>query len=401
MTILSNGVKGYAEGYYGRLLSWQDRLAVLDRLYANKFNTYYYAPKEDVKHRFHWREPYGESWRHSFREFCAQAKARQIYVVAGIAPGLDFDFAHLPDGADFKALLSKAIQLSNDGAASISLLMDDIDADFDKRCGTFSSEGAAHASLANALGCKLHEAMIFATLNNATKSTPESSAISSGVPLWVTPRIYADELSAEAPGYLPAFVEQLHNHHSLLYCGSDVVARHVNSDLTLAGHIPQHRIIIWDNLYANDYCPRRLFVGPWQGREECENILINPTGHLQTDCLLIDLMAHDENVTALEHWRYVLNRYDVPESFQAIASYFHHPVCNDSPDKQWQAPSAEVYDAIEHCLWRWKSDLSREWYSYLFGLKHDLLLSENKLPHLRIRKTQTQALRKRLMDKSR
>ena len=37
------------------------------------------------------------------------------------------------------------------------------------------------------------------------------------------------------------------------------------------------KIIIWDNYYSNDYCPRRIFVGPLTGRKNINDIMINPT----------------------------------------------------------------------------------------------------------------------------
>jgi hypothetical protein len=43
-------------------------------------------------------------------------------------------------------------------------------------------------------------------------------------------------------------------------------------------------------------------------------------------------------------------------------------------------------------LWSWKSELSREWYPCLFGLKHDLQLYQNNLTSERLIKTQTKAL---------
>ncbi len=69
---MSNCVQGYAEGYYGRLLNWDERLAVLDKLAEVGHNTYYYAPKEDARHRWQWRTPYDSDWRHSFALFCQQ-----------------------------------------------------------------------------------------------------------------------------------------------------------------------------------------------------------------------------------------------------------------------------------------------------------------------------------------
>ena len=41
-------VKGYIEGYYGKLLTWTERNRIIDILKKNKMNFYFYCPKEDL-----------------------------------------------------------------------------------------------------------------------------------------------------------------------------------------------------------------------------------------------------------------------------------------------------------------------------------------------------------------
>ncbi|NND91998.1 MAG: hypothetical protein HKN42_14150 [Granulosicoccus sp.] len=369
-------VQGYAEGYYGKLFEWSDRHTVLATLAAQAQNTYYYAPKEDSLHRLRWREPYGQSWRADFSRFCDSSRAQGVQVVAGVAPGLDFDFAHLNGGADLQALVRKCRQLIDDGAGCVSLLLDDIDENFRTRSGGIASEGHAHARLANVLGDEL------------------------GRSLWVTPRIYANELAVSAPDYLPDFLSTLHEEHSVLYCGSDIVARRADpraiQDVAPAG---KHSLVLWDNLYANDYCPQRLFTGPWCGRETAGNVLLNPTGLLHTDCLLLDMMASFRTTVhdPASLWRKVMSRHGVPEAFNLIGCYFGHPVFNGEASEIPEPPTPEVFDAFDECLWRWKTPLSREWYSFLFSVKLDLLIERGSMSALRIRKTQSIPQARRLL----
>lgn len=369
-------VRGYAEGYYGRLPSWQDRLALLDTMASLGQNTYYYAPKEDALHRLYWRQPYDAAWREQFSAFCDAAKQRSISVVAGVAPGLDFDYNHLSGGPDLQALLNKFRQLREDGADQLSLLMDDIDEDFHSRSAGIGSEGLAHARLSNTLADTL------------------------GQPLWVTPRVYANELSGSGPDYLPDLLYALESQHTVLYCGSDIVARQADaSDITKMAPASDHPMVVWDNLYANDYCPQRLFVGPWLGRENAPHCLLNPTGMLHTDCLLLDVMArtNQPGADAVEVWQAALLRHGVPPAFQAVARFLYHPVFNGEPFMMPEPATAETHEAIEECLWRWKTPLSREWYPFLFGLKLDLLLEKGSMSALRIRKTQSAPLATRLI----
>ncbi len=406
---MNSPVTGYAEGFYGRLLSWPERLQIVDALQRLGLTTYYYAPKEDPCHRLHWRTPYAEQWRDHFKRFCAYAHDREIRVVAGVAPGLDFNFSDLPDSTDFAYLVEKSKALVEDGADVISLLMDDIDADFHQRCGRFSAEGEAHAALANALGDALSE-------SKGSANEEDKSAVS----IWVTPRIYADELIADAVNYLSTFVSTLEKHHCVLYCGSDVVAHTLNSDsanaLLSTNSDPavsdlKHRVIIWDNLYANDYCPRRLFVGPWVRRCQLRDVLLNPTGMVHTDCLLLELMAvamqpHDQSASEPKNdvlaWQSVMRDHGVPDVFNALLPYFNQPhfnvATNANEIMQEYMDSDKVSSAIEHCLWRWKTPLSREWYAYIFGLKHDLLTLMGQHPSERILKTQNQPLAQVLLS---
>lgn len=433
-------VFGYVEGYYGRLLSWDERASLVDELAAHGFNTYFYGPKDDAKHRLHWRDSYGEGWRQAFRLFTNYANNRGVSVIAGIAPGLDFDFAGL-DGAshrssqsgtehraaaattgDYRLLLSKAQRLVDDGANAIGLMMDDIDADFRQRSGEFDSEGAAHATLANYLQQDLN----FAAAANAYPR------------VFCVPRIYANELlqdsdltmpavsnstsgnnkvGSDAAEYMRCFTDTLLAEISWLYCGTHVVARQPDSEHCVeTGAKPQHRIVIWDNFYANDYCPRRLFLGVWSGREACSELLLNGTGLPHTDRLLLRIVAatnphtaagSNNPATTAEHaWRHCLLEAGVPEQFFLLHEFFASPVFSDSvsgsvsrdkdrPGTDTQSSLSLIEQqiaAIDHLLWRWKAPLAQEWYPYLFGLKHDLMIANGKLPGLRIRKTQTPAL---------
>ncbi|MFK8081253.1 MAG: beta-N-acetylglucosaminidase domain-containing protein [Granulosicoccus sp.] len=400
---MTSPITGYAEGYYGRLLEWPERRQIVNTLQRLELTTYYYAPKEDPCHRLQWRMPYKQPWTEEFKLFCTYAHQRDVRVVTGVAPGLDFDFSDFPNSADFSSLVTKSQLLLDAGADLISLLMDDIDADFDERSGHFESEGQAHAALANALGDALSTPQGVTDENNRSDTC-----------LWVTPRIYADELIADAVDYLPAFVQTLKEHHHVLYCGSDVVARVLNTesanalrvvDTKMAAPVAKHRVIFWDNLYANDYCPRRLFIGPWRHRSPLQDVLLNPTGMVHTDCLLLELMAEclryssdgaTEPGRTNSSWESVLLRHDVPQAFKHIAPFFYHPHFNnievtDNPVMK-NIDSQEALSALEHCLWQWKTPLSREWYGYLFGLKHDLLTRIGRHPDQRILKTQNQPL---------
>jgi len=371
-----NNITGYIEGYYGRLLSWESRKLIIKSLSKNKMNTYFYAPKEDVCHRMHWREKYGKKWRFHFRDFIKFSKKKDINVIAGIAPGLDFNFKELQNNcinhetSDFGLLLKKAKLLLEDGASSIALMLDDIPNDFKRKFGIDISEGTYHSILANKLSTKLGQNIFF------------------------VPRVYADELIKEDPFYLRDLSKTLNPEIKVLYCGKNVVAKTYKNYQRIK-KILSNEIIIWDNFYANDYCPRRFFIGPTIGRENLKNILINLTGLIRTDLLILDIFGKSIIGKVSENkWEHILFNHSVPEKFFKIKKYFLKPDFGLNPSTQSLNIKKEDIEIIDYLLWKWKGKLSREWYPFLFGLKHDLQINQKTLTSERRIKTQTIPLSK-------
>ena len=72
-------------------------------------NFYFYCPKEDIYHRSKWRDAYGNQWLKNFNNFNKFASSKNINVITGISPGLDFDFKSYVNGNydDFNLLIKK------------------------------------------------------------------------------------------------------------------------------------------------------------------------------------------------------------------------------------------------------------------------------------------------------
>ena len=362
-------LRGYIEGYYGRLFDWDDRSRVLGVLNKLGMNAYLYAPKEDVCHRVSWREPWDATWIEGFAQFCHKARGSGISVLGGIAPGLDYDANR--DEEDFAALRAKARQLADAGAGGITLLFDDID---EPPEAGYGPDGIAdhefHARIATRLAAELD------------------------VPLSLVPRVYADEISADPATHYRGLSSGLPRDMMLFHCGTHIIA----GPDPLAGtglartHIAQE-LVFWDNLYCNDYCPRRLFVGAYRGRGSLDQVMLNGTGLIETDLLLLSIMDAGGDEVA---WCAALEQAGVPADFHHLSPWFDLPVASDTVPPSPAAPTDATLDALETLLWRWKGPLAREWYPFLFGLKHDLLLATGKLPDLRVQKTQTAALSQHL-----
>ena len=360
--------RGYIEGFYGKLLSWADRGRILHHLSDLGMTDYFYAPKEDPCHRFQWRQDYDGDWRQDFQHFAREAKAFGITVSAGLAPGIDFDFTGMGHGqGDYAILLKKAQGMIDDGADAIGLLMDDIDSGFPGHAGGFDHEGAAHTALANKLRQDLD------------------------CPLHLTPRIYADNIEDDG-WYLDHMARHLDPAIKVFTCGAHIVS--ANTDLTdtkiITHGFAPHRLMIWDNLYAHDYCPRRLFLGAYLGRHDDQDILLNPTGMIETDLLLLSQMAKGP-----DHWQNTCRDHGVPDAFFEVAAAFWlppHDALDPTPQDYSLMPiNPDQFDdmltALDALLWRWKSPLQREWYPFLMGLRQDILLLSRQMSPWRINKT--------------
>jgi hyaluronoglucosaminidase len=372
---------GYIEGYYGKLLNWDNRKLIVKSLQKNNMNTYFYAPKEDENHRLNWRNKYNLKWRKCFRNFTKFSKKNNINIIAGIAPGLDFDFNKFNDpmkknkSLDYTLLHNKAKQLLDDGATSIALLLDDIPEDFINKFGDKISEGTSHGILANMLSKSLGENIYF------------------------VPRIYADELIDNEPYYLKDLSSILNPQIKVFYCGKNVISKTLTNYSTVR-KILSNEIIYWDNYYANDYCPRRFFIGPYIGRKHLNNIMVNPTGLINTDLLILDIVGDklsDKFITC--KWKKILDNHGVPVIFHKIKQYLLKPDFSSNPLLNSFDVNTKHIEALDYLLWKWKGELSREWYPYLFSLKHDLQLRLNILTSERLIKTQTIPLSEYIIKK--
>ena len=84
-----------------------------------------------------------------------------------------------------------------------------------------------------------------------------------------------------------------------------------------------------------------------------------------------------------------MSKHGVPLQFQIIKNFFLKPDFGSNPPLMSCNATKKHLDAIEYLLWNWKTPLSREWYSFLFGLKHDINIYLNKFTTERLVKTQT------------
>uniref|UniRef100_UPI0037E907A8 protein O-GlcNAcase isoform X2 n=1 Tax=Semicossyphus pulcher TaxID=241346 RepID=UPI0037E907A8 len=252
---------GVVEGFYGRPWSMDQRKVLFQWMQYWGLNTYLYGPKDDLKHRLLWREVYSPEEEGQLRTLILEAQSRGLRFVYALSPGQDIVFS---SACDLTLLKRKLRQVSDLGCQAFAILFDDIDHSMCQADSeTFSSFAHAQVTVTNEIFRFLGEPPIFL----------------------FCPTEYCGSLcspSVSKSPYLQTVGEDLLPNITVVWTGSKVISRRLSVDcLAEVESVLQRPPLIWDNLHANDYDSRRLFLGPFKGRElqlrsHLRGLLLNP-----------------------------------------------------------------------------------------------------------------------------
>ena len=241
-------LSGVVEGFYGRPWTPAQRRRLVIRLRDLGLNTYLYAPKDDLRHRARWRDLYDETEAADLRAIistCADAGVSFIYA---LAPGLDVAF---PAADGHAALERKASQLMTLGARHFAVLFDDI----------------IPSPVSGNLGATEHDAapqVAFAHHLLALQKRADPSARLLFCPTPYCGRMAGDVITSR---YLRHLGEHLDLAVDVMWTGPEIVSETITAaDVSPLTAVLRRRPLIWDNLFANDYDLRRLYLGPYAGR---------------------------------------------------------------------------------------------------------------------------------------
>ena len=337
-------IKGYIEGYYGRLMSWEDRSFLLKTLSKLSMDFYIYGPKEDPFHRSDWSTPYPNDTLMKFQSFRQEASKLGVRPYFALSPGL-------PSGknkqAEHKALKEKIKQLVNVGFDDFAIFFDDLDSE---RNGNL---GKRHGEILNAVQ----------EILNVNK---EDSLI-------FCPTVYCDSF-AKGPlsdsDYLKVLSKEIPENVPMLWTGKEVVSKTISDiDILAVKEVISNPIIIWDNYYANDYCPTNFFIGPHEGRNLSEESVIglgiNPTGLPITDSIILS------QVKGSQETEEILKQFGVPDCFKELIPFFRGPFHSDSSLLDINKVKSIRVLSTQLCM-EWKSDLQLEWAPFLWTFFNDL-----------------------------
>ncbi|KAK6110057.1 beta-N-acetylglucosaminidase family protein [Brugia pahangi] len=260
---------GIVEGFYGRPWTADQRKDLFARMKHLGMNTYIYAPKDDLKHRADWRQLYNSDEVELLQSLIQTAKMENVTFVYALSPGIDIIYS---SEKEIKALHDKSEQVRCLGCDAFALLFDDIDMalnDADKK--QFSSIVMAQLTVANALYEFLKCPHFFFCPTEYCESRANPSLEESDYLLTLGKKLVAD----------------IH----ILWTGPRVVSREITIDhIRRVAAVLQRKPVVWDNLHANDYDPKRVFLGPFAGRsvrlkEEIAGILLNPNCRYEANFL--------------------------------------------------------------------------------------------------------------------
>lgn len=266
---------GVVEGFYGRPWTFDQRKDLFKRLKDLKLNAFMYAPKDDTKHRARWRQPYDEVEANQLRILIAEAKANGIDFYYSLAPGLDMVYS---DPEEVHLLVKKYDQLVNLGCESFAILFDDIEPTINsKDKGVFKNYASAQVSVTN---------NIFQHLNRPKfLFCPTEYCESRAVPNVLT-SIYLNTIGVG----LEVGID-------IMWSGSRVISRLITEESIdeLTGVI-RRPPVIWENLHANDYDKKRVFLGPYSGRStkiipKLKGVLTNPNCEYEANYIAIHTLA--------------------------------------------------------------------------------------------------------------
>jgi protein O-GlcNAcase/histone acetyltransferase len=236
--------RGVVEGFYGKPWSSGCRDSMVSMLAALDGPAYLYAPKNDPFHRLQWRETYPDfAWDEL-------ASTMRLSADSGVA----FHFGISPwafASGDAVPLRAKAMRALDSGASGLAVLFDDI------------------PDLADAELARRQLDLAFGALGDMR------------VPVMLCPSVYCIELmeSLDGQSYLDAWRESVPQGWRSIWTGDQVVSRELSAaSVERAAALLGSEPVLWDNLLADDYCLRRIYLAGLEGRNHAgAGYLVNPS----------------------------------------------------------------------------------------------------------------------------
>ncbi len=275
----TNFLSGVIEGFYGQPWSPAERFELFDWMSKWGLNTYLYAPKDDLKHRAVWRQPYSIFEAEDLRGLITVCQERGLRFIYALSPGLDIRYGN---EAELEQLRKRFDQMVTLGCQDFCLLFDDIPDQMD------SEDLKRWDSLASAQ-CYVTNSMFKWTRERA----PDARFL-------FCPTPYCGRMAERnqgGEGYLQTIGRGLLPEIDVFWTGPEIISGEIPvQHLEEVQALLRRKPLIWDNLYANDYDGRRFYCGPYAGRllelkKAVNGILINPNNEFPLNYVPLRALA--------------------------------------------------------------------------------------------------------------
>lgn len=267
---------GVVEGFYGKPWTMKQRADLFPRVANFGMDTYMYAPKDDFKHRSAWRIPYSPNESEQLRRLIEESKLHNIRFIYALSPGLDMIFS---SEKEMKLLMDKLDQVRGLGCDSFALLFDDIEPQLHPADEVrFQTPAHAQAYVTNEV---YHHMRAPSTFLFCPTEYCEA---------YCQPSFYQSS-------YLPIIGAELNLGIDILWTGPRVISKHIScASIRAVNKVLKRKVIIWDNLHANDYDQRRMFLGPYSGRSPAlvpllSGVLTNPNCEYEINFIPLRTLA--------------------------------------------------------------------------------------------------------------
>uniref|UniRef100_A0A182MJ35 protein O-GlcNAcase n=1 Tax=Anopheles culicifacies TaxID=139723 RepID=A0A182MJ35_9DIPT len=266
---------GVVEGFYGRPWTTEQRKDLFRKLKQWGMDSYIYAPKDDYKHRAYWRELYTVEEADHLTGLITAAHEQGINFYYALSPGLDITYS---SAKEVSVLKRKLDQVSQFGCKAFALLFDDIEPDMSKPDKeVFQSFAHAQVSVTNE---------IFNHLNCPRFIFCPTEYCSSRA----APTVKQSE-------YLNTLGSKLVKAIDILWTGTKVISKVLTIEsIEEITEVLKRPPVIWDNLHANDYDQKRVFLGPYSGRSPeliplLRGVVTNPNCEFHANAIAIQTLA--------------------------------------------------------------------------------------------------------------
>lgn len=234
-----------------------------------------YGPKDDFKHRAYWRELYSVEEADQLSSLISAAKEYGIRFYYAISPGLDIVYS---SSKEVTCLKRKLEQVSQFGCEAFAILFDDIEPEMgqaDKE--VFQSFAQAQVSVTNEIyQCLNQPSFVFCPTEYCSARA--------------NPNVRNSE-------YLNTIGSKLLPGIDIMWTGTKVITKTITIEsIRELTEVLRRPPVIWDNLHANDYDQKRIFLGPYSGRStdlvsHLRGVFTNPNCEYEANFIPIHTIA--------------------------------------------------------------------------------------------------------------